>query len=401
MTTIFGLSVIVGYLSVWGVTPALHTPLMSITNAISGITSVGGLLLLGGGFLPGNFAQCLAAIAVLISSVNIAGGFIVTKRMLDMFRRPTDPPDFNHLFSIPALASGAGLLGAYMAGAAGVIQMGYLASSLCCIGGIAGLASQKTARMGNALGIIGILSGIITALTALNFGGPVLMQALALLGAGLLAGTILGKKVAVTELPQTVAAFHALVGLAAVTTSIGSFMLDVDHSNLHKIASYFGTFIGGITFTGSIVAYMKLAGYKTNTYNLPMRHLLNRPLAIINFLALVTLIVSHNPTLGTALLTNAAITSFLLGWNITNSIGAADMPVAITVLNSYSGWALCAEGFMLSNPMLTIVGSLIGSSGAILSYIMCKAMNRSLFNVIFGTWVDPNAASAKKDKLVQ
>ena len=97
ITTIFSLSVVVGYFSVWGVTPALHTPLMSITNAISGITAVGRLLLLGGGLLPGNFAQLLAAIAVLISSVNIAGGFIVTKRMLDMFRRPTDPPDFNYL----------------------------------------------------------------------------------------------------------------------------------------------------------------------------------------------------------------------------------------------------------------------------------------------------------------
>lgn len=104
----------------------------------------------------------------------------------------------------------------------------------------------------------------------------------------------------------------------------------------------------------------------------------------------------HNAFLATAALLYATGSSFALGWNITNSIGAADMPVAITVLNSYSGWALCAEGFMLSNPMLTIVGSLIGSSGAILSYIMCRAMNRSLNNVIFGTWTD---TSAKKKQI--
>lgn len=198
IATIFGLSVVVGYQCVWGVTPALHTPLMSITNAISGITSVGGLLLIGGGYLPGSFAQFLASIAVLISSINIVGGFIVTKRMLDMFRRPTDPPDYNYLFGIPALTSFGGLLSAHYAGALGVIQMGYLASSLCCIGGISGLASQQTARMGNALGIIGIVSGILTALTAMNFGGPLLTQALGLIGIGGIAGAVLGKRVAVT-----------------------------------------------------------------------------------------------------------------------------------------------------------------------------------------------------------
>lgn len=109
-------------------------------------------------------------------------------------------------------------------------------------------------------------------------------------------------------------------------------------------------------------------------------------MALINLAGLLTLIFSHDVALGSMILLYATASSFALGWNITNSIGAADMPVAITVLNSYSGWALCAEGFMLANPMLTIVGSLIGSSGAILSYIMCKAMNRSLDNVIFGSW---------------
>lgn len=396
MSTIFSLSVITGYFSVWGVTPALHTPLMSITNAISGITAVGGLLILGGGYFPGSFPQALASLSVLISSVNIAGGFVVTKRMLDMFKRKTDPDEHNYLYAIPATVAGGSILAAHYFNAASVYEMGYLAASLACIGGITGLASQSTARIGNALGIIGISTGVLTALCSLNFPAPLLTQALVLLGTGGAAGLYLGKKVAVTQLPQTVAAFHALVGLAAVATSIGSYYIHaVDVTTLHKVASYLGTLIGGITFTGSIAAFIKLAAIKF-TFDLPMKRYLNLPLGLLNLAAFGALIASQNPHVATMALTYATISSFALGWNITNSIGAADMPVAITVLNSYSGWALCSEGFMLSNNMLTIVGSLIGSSGAILSYIMCKAMNRSLYNVIFGTWT----ATSTKAKAV-
>lgn len=394
MTSIFSLSVITGYFSVWGVAPALHTPLMSITNAISGITAVGGLLIMGGGFLPSTFPQALASLAVLISSVNIAGGFVVTKRMLDMFKRKTDPEEHNYLYGIPAALSVGTILAAYKMGALSVYQMGYLAASLCCIGGITGLASQTTARIGNALGLIGISTGVVTALASLNFPAPLLTQALTLLTAGGVAGLVLGKRVAVTELPQTVAAFHALVGLAAVATSLGSYWeyaaLHESVETLHKIAAFLGTLIGGITFTGSIAAFIKLAAIKF-TFDLPFKQYLNRPLSIANILGLGAITYYDSTVLGSAILLNATLTSFALGWNITNSIGAADMPVAITVLNSYSGWALCAEGFMLANPMLTIVGSLIGSSGAILSYIMCKAMNRSLHNVIFGSWTSTTA----------
>lgn len=393
MVGTFSLALIGGYLSVWGVAPSLHTPLMSITNAISGVTAIGGLLTLGGGFLPHTFPQLLAAGAVLISSINVVGGFIVTKRMLDMFKRPTDPEEHNYLYAIPALAASAGVIAAHLSGYIGVYQMGYLIASLCCIGGISGLASQKTSRLGNALGNVGVSSGIITALCALNFPPAVLAQALALLGIGGSLGAYLGKKVAVVELPQTVAAFHALVGLAAVATSIASFMIDAHPSNLHRIASYLGTFIGGVTFTGSIVAFLKLSGIKYS-FDLPMKEKINLPLGLYNAAALV-MMTKCSPAIGTFLLFNSMITSFALGWNITNSIGGADMPVAITVLNSYSGWALCAEGFIFGNSMLTIVGSLIGSSGAILSYIMCKAMNRSLGNVIFGKWVDPSTQKAK------
>lgn len=178
--------------------------------------------------------------------------------------------------------------------------------------------------------------------------------------------------------------------MAAVATSIGSYYIhEVDVTTLHRVASYLGTLIGGVTFTGSIAAFIKLAGIKF-TYDLPMKRYLNLPLGLLNLAAFGAIIATKDPTIANLALAYASISSFALGWNITNSIGAADMPVAITVLNSYSGWALCSEGFMLSNNMLTIVGSLIGSSGAILSYIMCKAMNRSLYNVIFGTWTATN-----------
>lgn len=271
--------------------------------------------------------------------------------------------------------------------------MGYLASSLCCIGGISGLASQKTARVGNASGLMGVFGGLFTTLLAMNFPTPVLTQALVLLGAGLGVGGIIGRRVAVTDLPQTVAAFHALVGLAAVFTSIASYLLLTDPDNFHKVASFFGTVIGGVTFTGSIAAFIKLANvYPGRPLNLPMHTKLNAPLALATGGLLNVLLFSASPVVGAGSLVLATGTSFALGWNITNSIGGADMPVAITVLNSYSGWALCAEGFLLANPLLTIVGSLIGSSGAILSYIMCKAMNRSLANVIFGRIVQKGEA---------
>ena len=284
------------------------------------------------------------------------------------------------------------------------------------------MSSQKTSRVGAALGAIGVLSGVVTALCALNFPAPLLIQALSLLGVGGTLGTILGKRVAVTELPQTVAGFHALVGLAAVFTSLGSYWMDPSHADaLHKIAAYIGTVIGGITFTGSIAAFVKLAALKDKLKNLkdlshysplvrkillalkefkdkidvPFLPKFNKPVAALTVAGLVAIMASSSPTVGSLALVSAATSSFFLGWNVTSSIGGADMPVAITVLNSYSGWALCAEGFLLNNQMLTIVGSLIGSSGAILSYIMCRAMNRSLYNVIFGTWTDPNKVVKK------
>uniref|UniRef100_A0A6B2EGJ3 NAD(P) transhydrogenase, mitochondrial n=1 Tax=Phlebotomus kandelakii TaxID=1109342 RepID=A0A6B2EGJ3_9DIPT len=391
MMTTFGLSGIVGYHTVWGVTPALHSPLMSVTNAISGITAVGGLLLMGGGVTPSNTIESLAAGAALISFINIFGGFLVTQRMLDMFKRPGDPPEYNMLFGIPAAAFLGGYGYAAFAGFPEIHQMAYLASSLCCVGALAGLSSQKTSRLGNTLGIIGVTGGIAATLGQMAPSNEVLMQMAGVAALGGTLGGVIAKRIQITDLPQLVAGFHSLVGLAAVLTCVATYMHDFPTlatdpaANVLKTALFLGTYIGGVTFSGSLVAYGKLQGVlSSNPLLLPGRHVINGGLLAGNALAMGMFYMEPTLAGGLGLLGATSLMSTAMGVTLTAAIGGADMPVVITVLNSYSGWALCAEGFMLNNNLMTIVGALIGSSGAILSYIMCKAMNRSLPNVILG-----------------
>ncbi|VDP17753.1 unnamed protein product [Schistosoma margrebowiei] len=346
MLTTFGLSSIVGYHTVWGVTPALHSPLMSVTNAISGITAVGGLLLMGGGFYPSSVPESLAASATLLSAINIGGGFVVTQRMLNMFKRPTDLPEYNYLLTIPA----AGSLGVY--GYAiltlppslltDMHQTTYLASSLCCIGALTALSSQKRCRVGNALGMIGVTSGLISTLGLIQPNLELLTQMGACLTGGSLIGSIAAKRIQVTDLPQMVALFHRSENVISVT---------------------------GIL--------------KSTPLLLPMRNTLNASLVTLSGGCLVGLLSlgteSVLPGLG-LLIGGAGVAGGISGLTLTAAIGG-DYLLALIF---YSGWALCAEGFMLNNSLMTVVGALIGSSGAILSYIMCKAMNRSLPNVILG-----------------
>lgn len=391
MVTTFSLAGIVGYHTVWGVTPALHSPLMSVTNAISGITAVGGLVCMSGGYFPGSTPATLAAIAAFISSINIFGGFLITQRMLDMFRRPGDPPEHNYLYAIPAAAFLTGYMGAHMYGFPDIQQIGYLASSLCCVGALSGLSSQATSRQGNALGIIGVSGGMLATLAGLGASPELMTQMLACIGMGGVIGTIIARRMAITDLPQLVAAFHSFVGLAAVLTCLATYISESSHlltdpsGGVTKAALFLGTYIGGVTFTGSLVAFGKLQGLlKSDPYKFPAHNALNAGMMMINVAAMGYYMMNPGFTWDMACLSTTAALSSIMGITLTTAIGGADMPVVITVLNSYSGWALCAEGFMLNNNLMTIVGALIGSSGAILSYIMCKAMNRSLANVIFG-----------------
>ncbi|EPE05380.1 nad transhydrogenase [Ophiostoma piceae UAMH 11346] len=387
---IFGLASLIGYRIVWGVTPALHSPLMSVTNAISGMVGVGGFFVMGGGYLPETIPQVLGAASVLLAFVNVSGGFVITKRMLDMFKRPTDPPEYPWLYAVPAVLFGGGFVAAASTGLAGIVQAGYLVSSILCIGSISSLASQATARMGNILGVLGVGSGVLASLYAVGFSPEVLTQFGGLAAVGSILGFLIGKRITPTDLPQTVAALHSVVGLAAVLTSIGSVMAHVEHvdvSTLHLVTGYLGVVIGGITFTGSIVAFLKLAGrVSSRPIVLPGKHLVNSSLLAGNVATMGAFLTMApgSPAIAAGALGASTVLSFLKGYTTTASIGGADMPVVITVLNAYSGFALVAEGFMLDNPLLTSVGALIGVSGSILSYIMCVAMNRSLTNVLFG-----------------
>lgn len=384
----FGLASLIGYRVVWGVQPALHSPLMSVTNAISGMVGIGGLFILGGGYVPETIPQAFGAASVLLAFVNISGGFVITKRMLDMFKRPTDPPEYPWLYAVPAAVFGSGFLAAATGGASGLVQAGYLVSSVLCISSLSSLASQSTARMGNLLGMLGVGSGVMASLVAVGFSPEVLTQFGGLAALGTLAGFLIGKRITPTDLPQTVAALHSVVGLAAVLTSIGSVMAGVDHlTTLHMVTAYLGVLIGGVTFTGSLVAFLKLAGkVSSKPLQLPGRHLINSGLLAANVgtMGAFLTMAPGAPMIAAGALAANTVLSFIKGYTTTSAIGGADMPVVITVLNAYSGFALVAEGFMLDNPLLTTVGALIGVSGSILSYIMCVAMNRSLTNVLFG-----------------
>ncbi|KAJ3313611.1 hypothetical protein HDU93_004882, partial [Gonapodya sp. JEL0774] len=316
--TIFTLASLIGYRVIWGVQPALHSPLMAVTNAISGLVGVGGLFVMGGGFFPHSFPQALAAFAVLISMVNVFGGFVVSGRILDMFRRPTDPPEYMYLYGIPAVVFSAGFLAAAWSGASGAIQAGYLVSSILCINSLQGLASQETARAGNVLGVLGVGTGLLSAFVAAGFPPAVLAQVGAVTAIGGGVGAYVGTKITPTDLPQTVAALHSFVGLAATLTSVASYLAHPG-DGMHQVMAYLGAMIGGVTFTGSLVAFGKLHGVmKSAPVVLPGRNYVNAGMVVANLGAMALYLSTGSHAVGiTMMLVNTAL-SFAKGWIITN-----------------------------------------------------------------------------------
>lgn len=250
---------------------------------------------------------------------------------------------------------------------------------------LAGLSKQESARNGNYYGIAGMAIALIATIfspDAQGFGWIIIAMAI-----GGAIGIFYAKKVEMTEMPELVAILHSFVGLAAVLVGYNSYLdapeaaTHAEHV-IHLVEVFLGVFIGAVTFTGSIVAFGKLRGViSSSPLNLPHKHKMNLAAIVVSTLLMIYFVKADGSMFALIVMT---LIAFAFGYHLVASIGGADMPVVVSMLNSYSGWAAAAAGFMLANDLLIVTGALVGSSGAILSYIMCKAMNRSFISVIAG-----------------
>jgi H+-translocating NAD(P) transhydrogenase subunit beta len=300
----------------------------------------------------------------------------------------------------------------------------YLVASICFIQALKGLSHPTTSRMGNTFGMVGMAIAIVTTIALVfklaEIAGQSAVTGLGWVLAGLVVGgglgTVMAKRVEMTKMPELVAFMHSMIGLAAVAIAVAAVAepdafgitakgnFDIPLGN--KIELFIGTFVGAITFSGSVIAFGKLSGkYKFRLFQgAPVRftgqHQLNAILGIVMVGCGIWFAVTQDWTPFIIM----TIAAFILGVTLIIPIGGADMPVVVSMLNSYSGWAAAGIGFSLNNSMLIVAGSLVGSSGAILSYIMCKAMNRSFFNVIlggFGGEADAGAAGGGQQRTVK
>ena len=267
-----------------------------------------------------------------------------------------------------------------------LITIAYIAASALFILSLGGLSKQETARRGNWYGIIGMFIALAATAAAMNPSGWPILGGVLIVGA--LIGATLASRVQMTSMPELVAILHSFVGLAAVLVGFGTYLGEAavpqNEILVHHIEIFVGVCIGSITFTGSVIAFLKLRGsIGGKPFMLPGRHFINLAM-LIGTIVLGVLYVMAPGVSGNQYLIAATILTGILGVHFIMAIGGADMPVVVSMLNSYSGWAAAAAGFMLSNDLLIITGALVGSSGAILSYIMCRGMNRSFVSVMLG-----------------
>ena len=297
-----------------------------------------------------------------------------------------------------------------------IVQAAYIVSALLFIMALAGLSKHETAKTGNAYGVTGmaiaIVATIYLALKGASAEGALgVPAAVGLIVVAMLIGAVIGlwraKSVEMTQMPELIAILHSLVGAAAVLVGYNSFLtekglrdvksaleLTGSLATIHSVEVFLGVFIGAVTLTGSVVAFLKLSTrISSKPLTLPQRHKMNLAALLISA-GLMVWFVSSGSVVPLLIMTVIALA---LGWHLVASIGGGDMPVVISMLNSYSGWAAAAAGFMLNNDLLIVVGALVGSSGAILSYIMCRAMGRSFISVIAGGFGGAPVSTEQKD----
>ncbi|WP_281016833.1 MULTISPECIES: NAD(P)(+) transhydrogenase (Re/Si-specific) subunit beta [unclassified Minwuia] len=290
---------------------------------------------------------------------------------------------------------------------ANLTAIAYLVSGILFIMALRGLSSPVSSRRGNVLGMIGMTIAVLTTIISPAVTNYVWIIVALVIGGTI--GTVIARRIPMTAMPQLVAAFHSLVGLAAVLVAAAAFYNPEPYGILNaagelkvgsRIEMALGVVIGAITFSGSIIAFAKLQELMTgNPITFPGQHPLNALIGLVIVVAIVVFTIDVDPTWFWVM----TILALVIGFLLIIPIGGADMPVVVSMLNSYSGWAAAGIGFTLENTALIIVGALVGSSGAILSYIMCKGMNRSFFNVILGGFGGDSAASAatRSDKPVK
>jgi len=271
---------------------------------------------------------------------------------------------------------------------AGIVTVSYIAATILFILALGGLSNQETARRGNWYGIIGMTIALLATIFGVVTQNYVELMAALLVGGSI--GLLLAKRVQMTEMPELVAILHSLVGLAAVMVGYANFMDPSVHFTgveltIHDVETYLGILIGAVTFSGSVIAFGKLSGrIGGKPLTLPGRHLFNLGLLIAAIWFGRDFVIESAAGGGMTPLMIMTAIALIFGIHMVMAIGGADMPVVVSMLNSYSGWAASATGFMLNNDLLIVTGALVGSSGAILSYIMCRAMNRKFLAVIAG-----------------
>ena len=270
----------------------------------------------------------------------------------------------------------------------GLLTAAYIVAGILFILSLGGLSNQESARRGNIYGMIGMLIAVVATVLSTQVSSYGVLSVAIVTGA--IIGSVVAMRVEMTGMPQLVAMLHSFVGLAAVLVGFSSYLDPASHfegaqKTIHEVEIYLGILIGAVTFTGSVIAFGKLQGIiGSKPLLLPARHWLNLGLGLVSIWLSIEFVNADSIASGMIPLAIMTIIALVFGVHMVMSIGGADMPVVVSMLNSYSGWAAAATGFMLSNDLLIITGALVGSSGAILSYIMSRAMNRSFISVIAG-----------------